>query len=334
MQHLLEKKKLYIIGNGFDIHHGMNTSYKAFSHYLRKNDLELLYLFESYFSHDQSDEDLWSRFEENLANIDTGQLLEDHKDYLPDFGSDEFRDRDMHAFPDTMQHILIKLTDDLISNFTNFIREVEIGDCAEEHKLNIDKGSIFLTFNYTYTLEDFYLIDPHNINHIHNACESKYEDIILGHGLDPAVIQNENLNGPPDNLSKEELADWYENQNDNYDYSFDTGKENIDQYLAKTFKPSQKIIQENQVFFKSLRNIEEILIFGHSLGDVDVLYFEEIINNINSDAFWIISYYEDKDEFEFVEKLKKMGIPQEKIKTTRLENYEIDPNHLKISFKK
>lgn len=30
-------KKLYIIGNGFDIHHGLNTSYQAFAFFLQDN---------------------------------------------------------------------------------------------------------------------------------------------------------------------------------------------------------------------------------------------------------------------------------------------------------
>ena len=59
---------LYIIGNGFDLHHGFKTSYKDFKQYLEKNNRsELLKLINEhlYFS----SEDLWSNFEESLGDM-------------------------------------------------------------------------------------------------------------------------------------------------------------------------------------------------------------------------------------------------------------------------
>ena len=45
--------ELYVIGNGFDLHHGLNTSYYAFSKYLKENDNELYYkVVETFYKYD------------------------------------------------------------------------------------------------------------------------------------------------------------------------------------------------------------------------------------------------------------------------------------------
>lgn len=323
--------KLFIIGNGFDRHHRMKTSYYDFAEYLRENDYELYDILESYFYYSLSDTDFWWRFEENLANFDIDQILEDYRDYLPDIASDEFRDRDLHMFPDIMQNTLEKLTSGLISNFTNFIRSVEIPKSAVQRKLNIDKDALFFTFNYTYTLEDLYKVSSKNILHIHNAAESRYSDIILGHGMDPDSFKEEEPT-PPDGLSEQELEEWYESLGDNWDYSYDTGKENIIQYFAATYKNTRAIISENEAFFKKLSVVDEVFVFGHSLADVDIPYFKEIIKIVNSNSKWTVSYYSDTEEESHKKTLLELGINESNIELIQLEQIQIDTKQLKISF--
>ncbi|MCB8999333.1 MAG: hypothetical protein H6540_04595 [Bacteroidales bacterium] len=48
--------KLYIIGNGFDIHHGIKSKYSDFKDYVEKNDKVLFDSLEKYFNQDE----LWS----------------------------------------------------------------------------------------------------------------------------------------------------------------------------------------------------------------------------------------------------------------------------------
>ena len=47
--------KLYIIGNGFDLHHGMATDYGQFAEYLRRTNSELRDLIDHYFPTDEDD---------------------------------------------------------------------------------------------------------------------------------------------------------------------------------------------------------------------------------------------------------------------------------------
>ena len=60
---------LYIIGNGFDLYHGLPTSYGHFSDYVKEHDNELAELVEKYYFH-KINSDFWSDFEENLSGLD------------------------------------------------------------------------------------------------------------------------------------------------------------------------------------------------------------------------------------------------------------------------
>lgn len=322
MENQVKKKKLYIIGNGFDRHHGLKTSYYNFAKYLKAKDLELYNLIESYIFAPKSDNDLWWRFEENLANLDVDSIINDNDDLLPNIASDEFRDRDLHTFPDEMLNLQENLTDKLISIFTQFIRDVEMPKSAIERKIKLDNDALFFTFNYTYTLELYYRINSKNILHIHNKADDRHNNIILGHGIDPDKFKKEET--PPKNLSEEELERWYENQHDKLDYSARTGQENLFQYFAKSYKSTKNIILKNQLFFKDLSEIEEIIVLGHSLGDVDLPYFTEIIKSVNSDIIWKVSYYNETEESTHRNRLSDLGIKNNNIKTIQLEDLLID----------
>jgi len=125
--------KLYIIGNGFDLHHGLKTRYCDFVSYLKKKNKEL-YCHLVHYINVESENKLWSDFEDNLAKLDAERILSDYSDRLPDYTSDEFRDRDKYVFPDIMEEYLEKLTQGLGEDFDYFIREAEIFKDAEDQK--------------------------------------------------------------------------------------------------------------------------------------------------------------------------------------------------------
>ena len=321
---------LYIIGNGFDLHHGMQTSYYNFAKYLKKHDMQLYDMLESFVHYPQSEDDLWSKFEENLANLDVEAILEDNREFLPDIASDEFRDRDLHAFPDVMGNILKNLTTDLFEIFKEFINKVDRPKSAGELKLNMDHEALYLTFNYTDTLETLYGIKPLNILHIHNSAFSDYDELILGHGIDPNKFKEEKET-PPDDIDGEELEQWYQ-QHDDWDYSYDTGKENLLQFFAQTYKPTKIIIENNEYFFKQIADFETIYVLGHSISDVDLLYFEKIVESIHTDIKWIVSYYDYKEKEQLFNRLISIGVKAENISMIELTDIQINTFQLDIEF--
>jgi Bacteriophage abortive infection AbiH len=324
------RTKLYIIGNGFDLHHHLKTSYYDFATYLREKHNDIYTSLENYISHPTSEKDLWCRFEENLANLNVDEILSEHSDTLPNYASDDFRDRDRYVFPDIMEEFYQKLTSGVFSAFEEFIQQVYFPNYSRESKILIDKEATFLTFNYTNTLEKLYSIDKSKIIYIHNSAFYGTDNIILGHGIDPENFK-EKKPEPPDSLEPEELEEWY-NKNDDYEYSYDEGKQNLMRYFKETYKPTKEIILRHSTFFKNLVTVEEILVLGHSLSSIDLPYFKAIFNNIKKDVKWTVSFYNSIEHNRHLLTLNNLGIKSENIRLIELEDLQESNKQLKIQF--
>lgn len=319
-------KPLYIIGNGFDMHHHLKTSFYDFAAYLKKHDSNLHYLLESHLSYPRTDRELWKRFEENLANLDIDSILSDNNEYLPNIASDEFRSRDLHSFPDVMDEIFKNLTEDLIAVFKKFILQVEISKSSLQYKVEIDKNAQFFSFNYTDTLERLYQIASNQILYIHNSAYNKDDNIVLGHGINPESFE-EKKPEPPKGLTEDELERWRE-ENDDWDYSFDTGKENIMKYFLQSYKPTADIISHHYSFFQNLFNVEEVFVFGHSLSGIDMPYFQQIVKSTSAKTKWTVSYYDESEQESHLKALISLGIKKENIKLLELEDLRLNnANH-------
>jgi hypothetical protein len=320
--------KLYVIGNGFDLHHCLKTKYNDFANYLREEHNDIYSTLESYVSYPTSEKDLWSRFEENLANLDAEEILSEHFDTLPNYASDDFRNRHRYVFPDIMEEHFQKLTSGLFSAFEEFIQQVEYPNYSWLHKIEIDKEATFLTFNYTNTLERLYTIDKSKIIYIHNSAFYGADEIILGHGIDPETFE-EKKPDPPADLDPDELKDWY---NGNDDYSYYEGKKNLIRYFKVTHKPTKENINRHSTFFAKLKTVEEIFVYGHSISAVDFPYFEEIVRNISNDVKWTVSFYDSYEYKRHKATLDKLGIRFENIRLIQLEDIQENNKQLKIEF--
>lgn len=71
---------LYLIGNGFDLHHGVQSSYGAFRDWLQKHDYETYNIYQSVCNYDA----LWSDFETGMAYVSRDCFLEAGMAFLPD----------------------------------------------------------------------------------------------------------------------------------------------------------------------------------------------------------------------------------------------------------
>ena len=101
---------LYIIGNGFDLHHGVASSYASFCRWLKQYDFELFNLYETVCSYDA----LWSDFETSMAYVDRDYFLAVGEAMLPDSksGPDDWTMADIILGGDTarcMSENLLKI---------------------------------------------------------------------------------------------------------------------------------------------------------------------------------------------------------------------------------
>ena len=296
-------RNLYIIGNGFDIYHGLDTKYQSFASYLHRKDGEIYgYLLIYYGLPDivydtVSDEDYeaWSTFEIALADLDYEQVLEDHSDSMANPALEDFRDRDWHTYQIDMELIIKQLTTDLISIFNQFILNVQYPSDINDRRLNLIPQSKYLNFNYTDTLERFYNVDSTDICYIHEKSSVDDCKIVLGHGTDPAVFE---IKEPeePEGLSQDDLIRWKEYMADREDYSLRSAKDEILSYYTKSFKNTLTVIEEKIKFFESLDYIERIYVLGHSISEVDIKYFEAVKNHSPLAVKWYVTYYSDSEK--------------------------------------
>jgi hypothetical protein len=147
-------KRLYIIGNGFDVYHGINSKYSNFRDFVEKNNYDLFRELDEYFDTD----DLWSDFEETLAYINTDRIIDEASNFLERYGSEDWSEYDNFAYQNEIERRVNFITIDLKRLFTEWILQLVLPPESIEKKIQIEKNSKFISFNYTDTLERLYRV--------------------------------------------------------------------------------------------------------------------------------------------------------------------------------
>ncbi len=270
--------RLYIIGNGFDIRHGLPTGYKHFKSYVAKNDQELYDSIEEYIP--AGDE--WNELESALGEIDYELILQNSEMFLASYNTDDWSDAYHHDYQYEIDKITRMLSARLKKQFADWVKGINIADAdnSEQYIPPIPRESLYFSFNYTNTLQQIYAVPDEQIIHIHGNC-SYDDDLILGHSF--RVEKSLNPYIGPDQDTR--IAEAYDS---------------IDEYFGNTFKPSEDIIEdiikEERVFFSSLKNVDEVIVLGHSLAEVDGKYFAEINKSIQENARWIVALYRGEEK--------------------------------------
>ncbi|MBQ9984137.1 MAG: bacteriophage abortive infection AbiH family protein [Lachnospiraceae bacterium] len=277
------KLKLFIIGNGFDIAHGMNTSYEDFREYLlsqcpktvKLNGLlpqskqlsdgavfypinEVLVFIEDIISKVEGDK--WSDLENTLGCLEYDEYLDDWIEYESDNPFHEvYRNQEK-------VHVIFDLISKIPHYFNNWIRTISLESVTQKkdfRKLINNRKDYFLTFNYTKTLEDIY--ECQNVCHIHGVQGS---DLLFGHG------------------NSEDYCDEYMN-------SYIGSEGELSELHYKLRKNTEKAIKDNQNFFSGLsKRICEIYSYGFSFSDVDLVYIAKICQKLNTKKMkWYLNDY-------------------------------------------
>lgn len=282
---------LFIIGNGFDIAHGIPSKYSDFRKYIVKNYPEALqnrdkkvYLedfidvsFEELAAEfllaamDRIQGENWENFENALAHITVDEKFPEpnHKQDETD-EEDNALMRDYLLYVDMLTNGVIICTEIWQDFFQNWIREVQIPIKISNYsprrglkELFKAEDNIFLTFNYTKTLEKIYGVK--NVTHIHNYVGQK---LVFGHGEDSVSYGENGLLGS----------------------SF------LDDMLMTFKKDTTFPMIKNKKFFKGIsKDIDKVYSYGFSYGKVDSVYIKRIVQSISPDAVWLFTSYEAQD---------------------------------------
>lgn len=263
----VEKTTLIIIGNGFDISHGIKTRYSDFRNWLlsqKKNNL--VALMDTFFSNER---DVWGNLEAALGEYDEDSVLsycrpDEEFDYDHSLSS-------AARVEDSPNDIFLPVLEDFKDCFKEWVDSIDLIGVQKVMTLPID--ALYLTFNYTDTLETIYGITPQNIAHIHGSRQLN-DEYIIGHN---------NTRNPSDAWDDESLD--FECQ----------AKENIISWMNELVKNYRDNIRKHQDFFNRLIDVKQIITYGHSMSEIDWPYFEEIINKTGRDIPWRISCFSETD---------------------------------------
>lgn len=300
-------KHLYIIGNGFDIHHDIPSSYKDFHQWIEENDKELLAQMQEFFI-DSYDSTWWKDFEHNLSSLDAYSIIYTKvQENYPNIADDNFSDSEWYD----AEHAVERQIDDIYSAieiaFRKWVNTLPEGN--SQKKISMILNSHFLSFNYTNTLETLYGINSDNILYIHGKAKETSKKLILGHGTTKKELND---------LTRIDAIE----DDSTLDFITSRAKETAITSIANKRKNVEHNIEENKKWFDSLSNITHIHIYGFSLSDIDMPYMSQILNSVNREIVTIeLSFKEAKDKDRISYFINKFNILKYKlIKLSDLQN--------------
>lgn len=271
---------LHIIGNGFDLHHGIASSYEDFREYAWKysgSDAYWVGQLETCYPTKKNGElELWCDLEHALGNINFQNAFSESTEDIELEEDHEMRfQAQMEDAPKYHLEMMFGAFHRIFEKWVNQI-DIDVQAVALPH---FDRNGLFLSFNYTETLEAIYQIPKAQINYIHGK-RNCHQRLVVGH--------INNLNGN-DFLVQEPLI---------YEYE---AYDNIAKVVNQQQKNISGIVCDNAKYWESLTSIDKIVIYGHSLSDIDFSYFVQIAKHVTSNAQWFFSIYYNSPQEEIRE---------------------------------
>jgi len=294
---------LYIIGNGFDVAHGLSTKYIDFRNYLKKEDWEYLVQFEAPYNcfsesrRDLNQKYLWREFESNLSDINEAEIINNCMLTERQLNSVYHKSEDALYEYCEKQYQYVRRLNDYIKAW---IEQIEIQVPKKTFLLNRDRDDLFITFNYTTLLERIYQIDPNQILHIHGSV-NKEDDFppVIGHGNAYKIQQaKEKASEASEKLLEKQTSVYHALEN----------------YYTRTLKDVNYFINIHSQFFNRLKTIKQVNVIGHSFGNVDLPYFKKILGSIQENAVWNVYYHSNNEIALFRDKIISVGVSSEQIK--------------------
>ena len=285
---------LLIIGNGFDLYHGLSTSYSNYHDWLLDHDERVVADFESF---DYATECLlhesslyckssskekgyrrWSSLEESLG-IEWNDLCYEALEHTyPDLTEDNPGWDDFWVELQVRLEYLKKLTRD---RFREWVESIDVS--KTKPVLELPDTASFITFNYIPTLEHVYSVRPDRILHIHGSVLNKDELLQFG---------------SPDNNPKElqKMLEEKYGMDDFYGATIQQGVTVACDRCADTWKNIEGNYDALNHFLDSLAKIDTVIIMGNSFDKVDKPYYRDVLAPRYSDAEWVFCEHKPNED--------------------------------------
>lgn len=277
---------LYIIGNGFDLHHGLKTSFINFRDNFAKKKWRFWAALKKIYGVKMDDNMWWYKFEEMLGSVDYQNLTTANNSPI--------------LSTSMLQNVLQNWIPSYIECWINQIDD----NVPKDESITINTDAQFFTFNYTNVLEKTYGIDKNSIWHIHNSLTNKGEDnkLIVGHDFDERqlfLLSNEYNDGHT--IERPDIVD------------------DFNRKIAGGAKHVQERITQNKNKFALYSNIRHYVSMGFSFNNIDMPYIKEIVsvNNSIHDADWNSYFHSDEEKTKFFNIISELGIKPNMITSTK-----------------
>lgn len=323
--HFSNNRVLYVIGNGFDLMHGVKSSYYAFRDTMGKSNT-LRFILENFIRID----DVWADLEIALAYFDKNPMIvsSNINDWLDIAGA---YDKDagiaeIYVASEWAASPIVTVADDLPRRFRRWIEMLSVGTDDRPLKNIFTPGGKILCFNYTEFAETLYGFPEDNICYVH-GCRGKKKyapegKLILGHT--PGVYIDEEDYDYDDNLlgwvkDSERLA------------MIDEAQDNTIRIVAESdatlTKNCKDIIQKHDDFFVGLEKIENVVTVGHSLSPVDWDYYFEIVSRVHNiqDVQWYFGCHGRRDLDNLEKLITRLELDQSKVHIFRTDGILVEP---------
>ena len=290
---------LFIIGNGFDVAHGIPTTYNDFRKWVineypdsiafRDETISL----EEYgnlpvdvvaaetlvYAMDHASGEEWNDFEDALSNINFLHKIPRLPEAKENEPESEHNNRvTSHLLMiDELSSAIIKSAEEYWSLFfSDWIKTVEEkieGDNYKVHnslfQLFSDSTNQYMNFNYTKTLQNLYGVSV--VKHIHNRVG---QNLVFGHGD-----------------LKAEYEEPYES-----DVRMTIGSSDFNDFIQSFRKDTDRQIRKYSKFFKNLdSSIDKVYSYGFSYSKVDSPYIKLVIDKISPNTTWYFTEFETKN---------------------------------------
>ena len=278
--------RLWIIGNGFDMAHGLPTKYSDYHNYLETIGEEwMANMLEFYFGNvpGYPNNILWSQLEKALGiySIDAiYDFLKEGHTLDPDHVGQYVEEVEAEV-----HYHFVKICEKFTETFTGWCKRIRMDGVKPVKLFSFTKSDRFLSFNYTDTLERVYGVDDSRVLHIHGRA-TKSDELIIGHNR-------------PANMPTGITDDFLDNT---------ANIREIVKTINKLEKKVESVIQQNRMWFDSIENVDEVTVYGHSIEEVDIDYFKEVCRCVEAKAHWTFFYYDEDAINHFNEVAKELGL--------------------------
>ena len=279
---------LVIVGNGFDLHHGIKTSY---SHY--KDWLTIVHpdLFEQLNRYIDTSGDWWNDFEGNLARFDIMKIIKEVPRVYPP------RDpRFPPSFYSPAESFFKRLREQITASFQEWVQTISLDKARK--MMDLSAAGLYISFNYTDTLERVYCIPEEQILYIHGKA-LRGDKLFFGHSKSHYEIER-------DYMQKHGLRE--------VESFFDNGPVITDEEYQLALNvsffdkfPYTQIVAYSRLLMPAVRAAGTVISYGLSFSESDFQYLEWIVEQ-NPNLMWKVSWHTEEDKNKIDSFFKQVGI--------------------------